>query len=121
MGLIGGILTPLATGTPVTFISPSAFLRRPVSWLQMISRTRATITGGPNFAFDLCVRRAKDADLEGLDLSSLEVTFTGAEPVRPDTVARFVERFAPFGFPAQSLAPDWSRAAGRGSAAGRSC
>jgi acyl-CoA synthetase (AMP-forming)/AMP-acid ligase II len=105
MGLIGGILTPLAASVPVTFMSPTTFLRRPLSWLHMVSRYRATITGGPNFAYDLCVRRAKDADLEGLDLSSVELTFTGAEPVRPDTIERFVERFEPCGFRAESFYP----------------
>ncbi|MER6140326.1 fatty acyl-AMP ligase [Streptomyces sparsogenes] len=105
MGLIGGILTPLATGIPVTLMSPVTFLRRPLSWLRMVSRYGATITGGPNFAYDLCVRRAKDADLEGLDLSAVELTFTGAEPVRADTMARFAERFAPCGFRAESFYP----------------
>jgi acyl-CoA synthetase (AMP-forming)/AMP-acid ligase II len=71
----------------------------------MVSRYRATITGGPNFAYDLCVRRAKDADLEGVDLSSVELTFTGAEPVRPDTLKRFAERFEPCGFRAESFYP----------------
>lgn len=105
MGLVGGILTPLAAGIPVTFMSPAAFLRRPLSWLHMVSRYRATITGGPNFAYDLCVRRAKDADLEGVDLSSVELTFTGAEPVRPDTLKRFAECFEPCGFRAESFYP----------------
>lgn len=105
MGLIGGILSPLAAGIPVTFMSPVTFLRRPLSWLHMVSRYRATITGGPNFAYDLCVRRATGADLDGLDLSSVEVTFTGAEPVRPDTIERFVERFEPYGFRAESFYP----------------
>jgi acyl-CoA synthetase (AMP-forming)/AMP-acid ligase II len=105
MGLIGGILTPLAEGFPVTLMSPVTFLRRPLSWLRMVSQHRATITGGPNFAYDLCVRRAAGADLDGLDLSSVEVAFTGAEPVRPDTIERFVERFAPYGFRAESFYP----------------
>ncbi|WP_246213330.1 fatty acyl-AMP ligase [Kitasatospora viridis] len=105
MGLIGGILTPLATGIPVTLMSPVAFLRRPLAWLRMVSRYGATITGAPNFAYDLCVRRAKDADLVGLDLSTVELTFTGAEPVRADTMARFAERFAPAGFRAESFYP----------------
>jgi acyl-CoA synthetase (AMP-forming)/AMP-acid ligase II len=105
MGLIGGILTPLAIGIPVTFMSPVAFLRRPVSWLQMVSRYQATITGGPNFAYDLCVRRVTDSDIEGLDLTSVELTFTGAEPVRRDTIERFVERFAPSGLRAESFYP----------------
>ncbi|MGO4421087.1 fatty acyl-AMP ligase, partial [Streptomyces sp. MCAF7] len=105
MGLIGGILTPLSTGIPVTLMSPVTFLRRPLSWLRMVSRYGVTVTGGPNFAYDLCVRRAKDADLEGLDLSAVELVFTGAEPVRADTMARFAERFAPCGFRAESFYP----------------
>ncbi|MEU6734761.1 fatty acyl-AMP ligase [Streptomyces physcomitrii] len=105
MGLIGGILTPLAVGIEVSLMSPVSFLRRPLSWLRMVSRYGATVTGGPNFAFDLCVRRAKDADLEGLDLSAVEVAFTGAEPVRAETMARFAERFAPCGFRAASFYP----------------
>ena len=105
MGLIGGILTPVAAGVPTTFMAPTMFLRRPMSWLRMASRYRATITGGPNFAFDLALRRLNEADLEDLDLSALELTFTGAEPVRADTLERFVERFAPYGFRAQSVFP----------------
>ncbi|KJK56462.1 non-ribosomal peptide synthase [Saccharothrix sp. ST-888] len=105
MGLIGGILTPLFSGIPVTLMSPVTFLRRPLSWLRMVSRYRSTITGGPNFAFDLCVRRATDADVAELDLSAVELTFTGAEPVRAETIARFVERFGPSGFRAESFYP----------------
>jgi acyl-CoA synthetase (AMP-forming)/AMP-acid ligase II len=95
----------MAMGRPATFMSPVAFLRRPASWLQMVSRYRATITGAPNFAYDLCVRRTKDADLEGLDLTSVELIFTGAEPVRRDSIERFVERFAPYGLRAEALYP----------------
>ncbi|MER7788072.1 fatty acyl-AMP ligase [Streptomyces sp. NPDC097640] len=105
MGLIGGILTPLSAGIPATLMSPVTFLRRPLSWLRMVSRYGVTVTGGPNFAYDLCVRRAKDADLEGLDLSGVELLFTGAEPVRADTMTRFAERFAPCGFRAESFYP----------------
>ena len=105
MGLIGGILTPLHFGIPVTLMSPVAFLRRPLSWLRMVSRYRSTVTGGPNFAYDLCVRRSTDAELEQLDLSSVELTFTGAEPVRAETMARFAERFGPCGFRASSFYP----------------
>ncbi|GAB2596851.1 hypothetical protein GCM10027168_32070 [Streptomyces capparidis] len=105
MGLIGGILTPLYFGCEATLMSPVSFLRRPLSWLRTVSRHGGTITGGPNFAYDLCVRRAKDADLAGLDLSGLEVTFTGAEPVRADTLERFTARFAPHGFRAESFYP----------------
>ncbi|MFG2132525.1 fatty acyl-AMP ligase [Streptomyces sp. NPDC048751] len=105
MGLIGGILTPLFMGVPTTLMSPVTFLRRPAAWLRMVSRYGATITGAPNFAYDLCLRRVTDADAEGLDLSGVELTFTGAEPVRADTMARFGERFGPYGFRAESFYP----------------
>jgi acyl-CoA synthetase (AMP-forming)/AMP-acid ligase II len=105
MGLIGGVLVPIAVGTPMTFMSPQAFLRRPERWLQMVSRYRTTVTGGPNFAYDLCVRRVKETDLDGIDLSCLEVAFTGAEPVRPDTITRFADRFEPYGFRRESIYP----------------
>ncbi|MDH6222517.1 AMP-binding protein [Streptomyces pseudovenezuelae] len=71
MGLIGGILTPLYSGIPVTLMSPVTFLRRPLSWLAMVSRYRSTIIGAPNFAYALCVRRATDIDVSGLDLSGV--------------------------------------------------
>jgi len=105
MGLIGGILTPLVCSMPVSLMSPVSFVQRPLLWLRMVSRYRPTIIGGPNFAYDLCVRRAKDADLEHLDLSSVEVAFTGAEPIRAETIERFVERFRPCGFRAESFYP----------------
>lgn len=105
MGLIGGVLTPLSYGVPVTLMSPVTFLRRPLAWLRMVSRYGSTVTGGPNFAYDLCVRRATDADIVGLDLSSVELTFTGAEPVRAETIERFTERFGPAGFRAESFYP----------------
>ncbi|MEU1466824.1 fatty acyl-AMP ligase [Streptomyces sp. NPDC005761] len=105
MGLIGGILTPLYAGIPVTLMSPVTFLRRPMAWLRMLSRYGATITGAPDFAYALCVRRATDADVAGLDLSGVELSFTGAEPVRPETMARFAERFGPSGFRDKSFCP----------------
>lgn len=105
MGLVGGILTPLATGIPVTLMSPVTFLRRPLSWLRMVSRYRATIIGAPNFAYDLCVRRATDAEVDALDLSAVELAFTGAEPVRAETMERFAARFGPAGFRAASFLP----------------
>jgi acyl-CoA synthetase (AMP-forming)/AMP-acid ligase II len=80
-------------------------LHRTMSRLRMVSRYRATIPGGPNFAYDLCVRRAKDAGPDGVDLSSVELAFTGAEPVRPGTLERFAGRFEPCGFRAESFYP----------------
>ncbi|MEW6735629.1 MAG: MupA/Atu3671 family FMN-dependent luciferase-like monooxygenase, partial [Acidobacteriota bacterium] len=105
MGLIGGVLQPLYGGFPVTLMSPIAFLQRPLRWLQTISRTRATTSGGPNFAYDLCVRKISAAERDSLDLSSWELAFNGAEPVRYDTMQRFAEAFAPCGFRKEAFYP----------------
>ena len=105
MGLIGGLLQPVYTGVPVVMMSPQFFLERPVRWLQAISRHRATVSGGPDFAFRLCVERVRDSNLDGLDLSSWAVAYSGAEPVRADTLRAFVDRFAAAGFRPQALYP----------------
>jgi acyl-CoA synthetase (AMP-forming)/AMP-acid ligase II len=106
MGLVGGILTPLYAGFPIRLMSPLDFLKKPVFWLEQISETQATASGGPNFAYDLCVRRASnDADANALDLSSWSVAFNGAEPVRSRTLTAFAERFAPAGFQSRAFFP----------------
>ncbi|SOY66743.1 condensation domain-containing protein [Cupriavidus taiwanensis] len=105
MGLIGGLLQPIHSGIPVVLMSPQFFLERPVRWLQAISEHRGTLSGGPDFAFRLCVERVRDSQLAGLDLSSWAVAYSGAEPVRADTLRAFVERFAPAGFRRQALYP----------------
>ncbi len=105
MGLIGGILQPLYGGFPVTLMSPFAFLQRPFRWLQAISHTRATTSGGPNFAYDLCVRKITPEQRATLDLSCWEVAFSGAEPVRAETLDRFVEAFEPCGFRREAFYP----------------
>ena len=98
MGLIGGLMQPLYSGIPLVLTSPRYFLERPVRWLELISRHRATLGGGPDFSFRLCLERVKDAQIAQLDLSSWRVAYTGAEPVRADTEFDFIERFAPAGF-----------------------
>jgi acyl-CoA synthetase (AMP-forming)/AMP-acid ligase II len=98
MGFMAGILQPLYTNISVVLMSPASFLQNPVLWLRAISRHRATTSGGPNFAYDLCVRRTRPEQFEGLDLSSWSVAFNGAEPVREETMRRFAEVFAPYGF-----------------------
>ena len=98
MGLIGGVLQPLYGGFPVTLMSPVDFLQQPIRWLQAISRYQATTSGGPNFAYDLCLRKITAAQLETLDLSSWEVAFTGAEPVKAETLEEFATTFASCGF-----------------------
>ena len=105
MGLIGGVLQPLYSGFHCTLMSPYAFLQRPLRWLQTITRTRATSSGGPNFAYDLCVRRISDDQLADLDLSSWDLAFNGAEPVRNATLDRFVAKFGPCGFRREAFYP----------------
>ncbi len=105
MGLIGGLLFNLWRGQSTCVLSPSAFIRRPVLWLEAISRWRATITVAPNFAYDLCVRAISEERRAGLDLSSLRVALNGAEPVRPATLERFAEAFSPCGFDAKAFLP----------------
>src|SRR5436305_171630 len=105
MGLIGGILEPLYAGYPVTLMSPLAFLQQPVRWLRAVSRTRATTSGGPNFAYDLCVHKISEEQRRELDLSSWSLAFNGAEPVRPETLERFAAAFEPCGFRREAFFP----------------
>jgi len=105
MGLIGAWLGSLYHGMRLVVMSPLAFLGRPARWLWAIHRHRATLSAGPNFAFELCVRRIEDAEIEGLDLSCWRVAFNGAEPVNADTIAAFSQRFAGFGFSPAAMTP----------------
>lgn len=105
MGLVGGLFQPLYAGIPLVLASPSYFLERPVRWLELISRHRATMSGGPDFAYRLCLERVSDEQIERLDLSSWRVAFCGAEPIRHDTLHAFAERFKRAGFNAQALYP----------------
>jgi acyl-CoA synthetase (AMP-forming)/AMP-acid ligase II len=105
MGLIGCILHPLDVGLPVTFLSPVAFLQRPLRWLQAITRTRGTTSGGPPFAYDLCVRKITPEQRASLDLSSWDVAFVSAEPIRPEILERFAATFAPCGFRREAFYP----------------
>ena len=105
MGLIGGILQPMFTGNPVTLIPHLLFLQRPIRWLQAISRYKATTSGGPNFAYDLCLRKVRPEQREQLDLSSWEVAFNGAEPISYNTMEQFAAYFAPCGFRMESFLP----------------
>ena len=98
MGLVGNVLQPLFLGVRSVLMSPSSFVQKPVRWLRAISHYRGTTSGGPNFGYDLCVKRIRPEQLAGLDLSSWNVAYNGAEPVRPRTLERFTETFAPAGF-----------------------
>ena len=98
MGLTNGVIQPLLMGRECFLMAPQAFLQRPLRWLQAISRYRATISGGPNFANDLCTRRITPEQRENLDLSGWHAAYNGAEPVRADTMKRFAAAFAGCGF-----------------------
>jgi acyl-CoA synthetase (AMP-forming)/AMP-acid ligase II len=105
MGLIGGILQPLYGGFPVVLMSPIAFLHHPVRWLSAITRYQATISGGPNFAYDLCVRKVTSEQIGTLDLSSWCVAFNGSERIHPETLEQFAHVFAPCGFRKEAFHP----------------
>ncbi|MEK7953895.1 amino acid adenylation domain-containing protein [Luteolibacter soli] len=110
MGLILKILFSFDSGVPLTFFSPDHFVQRPVRWLRAISRYRAEFSGGPNFAFDLCLRSIRDEELAGLDLSCWTAAPTGAERIRIDTLQRFTRRFAPYGFRPETFLPGYGLA-----------
>lgn len=110
MGLIGFVLTPLVNTIQVTFMSPLQFLKRPAVWLQAMSRYKASITFGPNFAYALCVKRAKERELQGVDLSSWRVAGCGAEPIRAETLETFADHFAPLGFRKEAFYPAYGLA-----------
>jgi len=110
MGLLDGIIQPLYNGFPGFLMSPTTFLQQPYLWLQAISRFGVTHTGGPNFAYDLCVRSISDEQLATLDLSSWRVAYNGAEPVRSDSLERFAERFASRGFRRTAFYPAYGLA-----------
>ncbi len=105
MGLIGAWFGSLCQAVPFVVMSPLAFLGRPSRWLWAIHHHRGTLSAGPNFAFELCLRRVTDGEIEGLDLSSLRMLFNGAEPVLPSTLERFHARFARYGLRREALAP----------------
>ena len=105
MGLIGAWLGSLYFGAPFYVMSPLSFLARPQNWLRAIHRFRSTISAAPNFAFELCLNKIDDADLKGLDISSLRYVANGAEPVSVESLRRFTERFAQYGFRPGAMAP----------------
>ncbi|TFH43619.1 MAG: acyl-phosphate glycerol 3-phosphate acyltransferase, partial [Lysobacterales bacterium] len=105
MGLIGAWLGSMVHGFPLVLMSPLTFLVRPERWLQAIHAHRGSMSGGPNFAYELCLRRIQDSQLEGLDLSSWRLAFNGAEPVSPLTMKKFLERFGPYGLRADAITP----------------
>ncbi len=114
MGLVGGILEPIYSGFHCTLLSPIDFLKRPLRWLQIISdiKEKKIVSGGPNFAYDLCLRASTPSKREALDLSNWQVAFTGAEPVRAETINEFSKAFAESGFKKQAFYPCYGLAEG---------
>lgn len=98
MGLIGAILTPLYVGGTSTLIAPNTFLRRPLRWLELMSEMKATISGAPNFGYELAARKRTSHQPLALDLSAWQLAFCGAEPIHPESLDVFAEAFAAAGF-----------------------
>ncbi len=110
MGLIGGILQPMYIGQANVLLSPMSFLQKPYRWLKAISKYRCTISGGPNFAYDLCVRKITPEQRDSLDLSRWCLAFNGAEPVRAETIDQFTRMFEPVGFRREAFYPCYGMA-----------
>lgn len=110
MGLIDGVLQPAYSGFPAYLMAPAAFLQRPARWLQAISRLRATHSGGPNFAYDLCARRVRPDERRELDLTTWRIAFNGSEPVRYGTLEAFHRAFRECGFKWQAFRPAYGLA-----------
>ncbi|HEY9767122.1 MAG TPA: amino acid adenylation domain-containing protein [Coleofasciculaceae cyanobacterium] len=110
MGLIGGILQPLYGGFPCVLMSPTSFLQRPYRWLQAISKYKGTTSGAPNFAYELCINKITDKQRATLDLSSWQVAFNGAEPIRHETLEQFSNSFAGCGFRREAFYPCYGMA-----------
>lgn len=105
MGLIGAGLGSMYYAIPLVLMSPLSFIARPQRWLQAIHDYRGTLSPAPNFAYELCMRISDDSELAGLDLSCWRMAFNGAEPVNPNTIDRFCNRFSDYGFSRQAFSP----------------
>jgi acyl-CoA synthetase (AMP-forming)/AMP-acid ligase II len=110
MGLMMGVIQPLYLGAMSVLMAPAGFMQRPLNWLRTIHHYRAELTSAPNFAFDLCVSRFRADQMEGVDLSCWKVALNAAEPVHADTITRFAETFAPYGFDAGTMYPGYGLA-----------
>ncbi|MEM6404470.1 MAG: fatty acyl-AMP ligase, partial [Cyanobacteria bacterium P01_D01_bin.116] len=110
MGLIGNVLQPMYLGIPCILMPPVAFLQKPICWLKAISKYRATTSGGPNFAYDLCVSKICQKSLSNLDLSSWDLAFNGAEPLQAKTLEKFTKKFSVCGFNDSAFYPCYGMA-----------
>ncbi|MBW4667893.1 MAG: SDR family NAD(P)-dependent oxidoreductase [Cyanomargarita calcarea GSE-NOS-MK-12-04C] len=110
MGLIDGIIQPIYTGFLAVMMPPASFVQRPIRWLEAISRYQATHCGGPNFAYELCVKKITPQQLQNLDLSRWSSAYSGSEPVRQETIERFSTKFKPCGFRSHFFYPCYGMA-----------
>ncbi|MEM7033907.1 MAG: AMP-binding protein, partial [Chloroflexota bacterium] len=110
MGLVGGLLQALYVGFCMILFPPARFLQSPVTWLDLISKHRGTISGGPNFAYEWCVNRISPGQCANLDLSSWEVASCGSEPIQAATLDRFAKKFEPYGFRREAFLPAYGLA-----------
>lgn len=109
-GLVHGLMAPMVTGITAYLMPTLTFLRKPLKWLEGISRHRITHTGGPAFAYDYCIRRSTEAQRASLDLRTWDVASCGAEPIRERTIEDFTNAFAPAGFRKGAFAPAYGLA-----------
>jgi fatty-acyl-CoA synthase len=110
MGLVGFLLTPMACQMSVDIIPTREFARRPLLWLNLISRNGGTLSFSPSFGYELCARRAETVSLDGIDLSRWRGAGIGGDMIRPNVLARFAERFAPCGFDSAAFVPSYGMA-----------
>jgi fatty acid CoA ligase FadD28 len=110
MGLFGGLLLPILSGRPCVLFSPATFLQRPARWVQLLASNPGAFSSGPNFAFELAVKRTSDEDMAGLDLGNVHALLSGSERVQPATLRRFSEKFARFGLRPSSVRPSYGMA-----------
>ncbi|GLK80311.1 fatty acyl-AMP ligase [Methylopila turkensis] len=110
MGLVGFMLTPVVAGLSVDYLSTRDFARRPMMWLELIARNKATISYSPSFGFELCVQRAATLDLGALDISTWRAAGIGGDMIRPNVLRRFADRFAAHGFRMESFVPSYGMA-----------
>ena len=110
MGLLLGVTGPVLLGLHAVLTSPMAFLQKPARWMQALARTTRPFSAGPNFAFELAVRRTSDDDMSGLDLGHVHTILSGSERIQAATIRRFTERFSRFNLPESALAPSYGLA-----------
>jgi long-chain fatty acid adenylyltransferase FadD28 len=110
MGLLLGIIMPILAGVPTVLSSPVGFLQRPARWMHLMARNDCTLSAGPNFAYELAVRKTSDDDMAGVDLGVVHTILNGSERVQPATLKRFADRFAPFNFDPRAIRPCYGMA-----------